>query len=144
MRFVLWGAVLSSALSGSVFMAPSADAAGLDGLHRKIQVGNRLCMAGHKHHGTSNSAPTRAHALASAAQHWNSFTALEYGDEWADFRNAHTPEVHCRQSGHAAWRCDITASPCRVNGHSPAVPVAVRHARPGRSAPVYHGVPAHR
>lgn len=117
MRFILWGAVLSSALSGSALVAPATEAAGLDGLHRKIQVGNRLCMAGHKHHGTGSTAPSREQALASAAKHWGSFTALEYGDEWADFHMANMPEVRCRQSGHATWRCDITASPCRLNGH---------------------------
>lgn len=144
MRFVLWGAVLSSALSGSSFLASSTEAAGLEGLHRKIQVGNRLCMAGHKHHGTGSTAPSRELALASAAQHWGSFTALEYGAEWADFRVAHTPEVRCRQSGHAAWRCDITASPCRVDGHAHTVPVAAPHGRPSRLGRSYHGVPAHR
>ena len=122
MRFFLWGAVLSSALTGSAFMAPHSQAAGLEGLHRKIQVGNRLCMAGHKHHGTGSPAPTREHALASATKHWGSFTALEYGDEWADFRIAHTPEVRCRQSGHAAWRCDVTASPCSLSGPQHAAP----------------------
>ena len=60
---------------------------------------------------------TEGLALASAAKHWGSFTALEYGDEWADFHMANMPEVRCRQSGHATWRCDITASPCRLNGH---------------------------
>lgn len=140
MRCILWGAVLSSALSGSAFVAPVTEAAGLEDLHRKIQLGNRLCMAGHKHHGTGSTAPTREQALASAAQHWGSFTALEYGDAWASFQMAHTPEIRCRQSAPQAWRCDITASPCRLNGHAHDAP----HGRAGRTHPARHPVAGHR
>lgn len=114
MRFVLWGAMLSSALVGSTVTATSPQAAGLDGLHGKIQVGNRLCMAGHSHHG-SGSGTTRERALADATKGWGSFTALEYGQEWGDFRTAHNQTVSCSPSV-GGWSCNLTASPCRAAG----------------------------
>ena len=130
MRFVLWGAVLSSALIGSVLTATSPQAAGLDGLHEKIRVGNRLCMSGHTHDGSGHGA-SRDRALADAAHGWGSFTALEYGHEWSDFRAAHNQNVSCDASG-GEWRCSINASPCRPAG--PVVAASSRrhvvHVRP--------------
>ena len=125
MRFVLWGAILSSALIGSAVTATSAQSAGLDGLHGKIQIGNRLCMAGHKHHGAGSARGTREQALASATKSWGSFTALEYGSEWADFSKSTNQEIECRPSssgpGPAHWTCSVTSSPCRVTSPGPVV-----------------------
>ena len=130
MRFVLWGAVLSSALIGTALTATSPGAAGLDGLHEKIQVGNRLCMAGHTHHWAGNGA-SRSEALASAAQGWGSFTALEYGHAWSDVRASYNQNVKCDVSG-GHWQCEITAAPCRTAGR--AMTTAAPHA--------HHAVPA--
>ena len=126
MRFVLWGAILSSALMGSALAATTARAAGLDGLHTKVQIGNRLCMAGHMHHGSGHAWGAREQALAAAAKAWGSFTALEYGREWAEFRNASNPDVSCwsspglGQSG-LHWACSVSASPCQVTHPGPVV-----------------------
>ena len=131
MRFVLWGAILSSALIGSAVTATSSQSAGLDGLHSKVQIGNRLCMAGHTHHGAGSAWGVREQALAVAAKSWGSFTALEYGNEWADFRQSNNQEISCRPSnsgpGPAHWTCSVTASPCRAT--HPGL-VAVPHRRP--------------
>ena len=152
MRFVLWGAILSSALMGSAITATTSRAAGLDGLHSKVQIGNRLCMAGHMHHGSGHAWGTREQALAAAAKSWGSFTALEYGNAWAEFRQANNPDVSCWSSpglgqGPLHWTCSISASPCQVvpgvHGHAVVV-VAPGHRRPRptvRAAqPIYPGV----
>ncbi len=136
MRFVLWGAMLSSALVGLAVTATSPQAAGLDGLHAKIQVGNRLCMAGHAHHG-SGSGATREQALADAAHGWGSFTALEYGQVWGDFRVAHNQTVSCAPSG-GGWSCSLTASPCRASGAA----VVAAHPAHAALAPLHGAAPA--
>ena len=142
MRRVLWGAIVSAALVGSLGAATSTEAAGLDGLHSKVQIGNRLCMAGHTHHGAGQAWGTREKALASAAKSWGSFTALEYGAEWADFGQSSNQDISCWPSrlGHGPthWTCSLTSSPCKVTqaGHAGPVAVAAPAHRKPRGQPV--------
>ena len=117
MRFLMWGATLSSVLVGSALLATQPQAGGLDGLHAKVQIGNRLCMSGHAHHGSGMSKPTRALAAADAARAWGSFTALEYGNDWAEFNQAHAQDMQCQAGGGrdgTLWSCNVTATPCKV------------------------------
>lgn len=136
MRFLLWGATLSTAFVGSAFVATQPHAAGLDGLHAKVQIGNRLCMSGHTHHGSGASKPSRVLAAADAARAWGSFTALEYGREWADFNQAHAQDMQCKSGGGrdgALWSCNVTATPCKpLHAGTVAAPAPAHRTLRGR------------
>jgi hypothetical protein len=91
----------------------SADDTGLAAaLHTLRREGGRICQQGHFHNGNSAGQPSKAIALKSAIGFWSSFTALEYGSDWASFKKAGSKSVTCTQSG-GGWSCDVNARPCR-------------------------------
>lgn len=69
-------------------------------------------MDGHFHNGSSAGEPSKAAALSTAIGSWASFTAFEYGTDWASFKKAANKEVTCKQSG-SSWSCDVNARPCK-------------------------------
>lgn len=133
MRFLISSAALAAALIGGGLLVAPSEASGLSNLHEQVRIGNRICMVGHYHYGQSGAWATRAQAVAAAAQSWAGFTALEYGDEWAEFRLANQQDMSCKQSdddrGGVLWSCDAKAMPCRPAEHqaSGAPPVAAPH-----------------
>ncbi|MFM9942440.1 MAG: hypothetical protein ACKVP7_23405 [Hyphomicrobiaceae bacterium] len=129
MRSIRFGAALGASLAGVLMAATAVQASGLEGLHKHVQVGNKVCMAGHFHYGQTAGWATRAQAEASAAESWGSFTRLEYGQEWADFRLAAEAAMDCQESasdrGGTVWSCKSKAKPCKL-----AHPVAAQMAPP--------------
>ena len=134
MRFWMCGAALSAALVGTTALAVQADAGGLGltGLHKQAQVGNKLCFVDHLHHGDSGPWETREQAVAGAARSWGSFTAFEYGSDWAEFALAHDQKMNCSQSdasrGGKVWSCKAEAKPCQTLGAGIAVAAPLVHA----------------
>ncbi len=84
---------------------------GLDGIHAKMRVGNKVCFDGHSHPG-SGGGPSKKVAEYAAVQSWADFVALEYGSDWAHYNKSYRPSMRCSQSA-AGWSCDLDATPCR-------------------------------
>ena len=91
--------------------AASAQDDGLAGLHAKVRVGNKICMADHFHSGSAAGHDTRKKAEAAAAADWAGFTSWEYGAHWGSFALAETKRMSCQQAG--GWSCTVEARPCR-------------------------------
>ncbi len=126
MRFALCGAVLAATFVGSVTFATATKAAGLTFLHKIEPVGDRMCMVEHDHHGDSRPNASKEQAAIEAARAWSSFTALEYGREWADIRLSIDQHLNCApvvlHSGQS-WQCKVKAKPCRAGAEKPAAPL---------------------
>ncbi len=91
-------------------LSAKADQTGLHVIHDLGHERGKLCMSGHFHDG-SGSGATRGAALRAAVSSWSSFTALEYGTDWAHFRNAGSRSVKCKRDGRA-WACSTSGRPC--------------------------------
>ncbi len=89
-----------------------ANAQTLTGLHAKIQLGNKTCFASHEHTGFAKLAANKRATVQAAVRDWTSFTKLEYGARWANFRNSHRRRMACSKQGNS-WSCKVVASPCR-------------------------------
>lgn len=85
---------------------------GLTGLHAKVRIGAKLCMADHSHQGQSSGASTRKAAEAAAIRSWSEFTSWEYSSAWGNYQNAVAKTMSCSQTG-ATWACSVDARPCR-------------------------------
>lgn len=90
-----------------------ADETGLASIHGWVKVGKRTCFDGHFHAG-DGSGPNRKAAEAAAISSWASFTALEYGSSWGDFRIAAQKSMKCGAESPKSWRCNTEAIPCRA------------------------------
>lgn len=84
---------------------------GLSGLHDKVRVAGKLCMADHYHTGNSAGLASKKAAEVAAIKNWQDFTAWEYGSAWGSFRMAESKKVSC--SGGGSWSCTVDARPCR-------------------------------
>ncbi|MFM9942441.1 MAG: hypothetical protein ACKVP7_23410 [Hyphomicrobiaceae bacterium] len=99
-------------LIGAMFAgAAGAQDSGLVGLHDKVRVGNKICMADHFHTGTSSGRNSRKEAEAAAMSDWAGFTAWEYGNAWGQPGMAESKGMSCANSG--GWGCTFEARPCR-------------------------------
>ncbi len=106
-------ATLAIALLGGAVLTSAARAqdSGLVGLHDKVRVGNKICMADHFHTGTSSGRASRKEAEAAAASDWSGFTAWEYGVHWGSFGMAESKQMSCSNVG--GWSCTVEARACR-------------------------------
>ncbi|MGI9406684.1 MAG: hypothetical protein ACR2O4_09970 [Hyphomicrobiaceae bacterium] len=66
----------------------------------------------HMHYG-SGGGPSKKAARRAAIQSWADFTAFEYGNAFANYRNARFKRIACSRSS-SGWSCDVEANPCRV------------------------------
>jgi hypothetical protein len=89
-----------------------ADDTGLAGLHSWRKVGGKTCFVDHSHEGSGNGSSQKAAEMA-AIRSWIGFTDLEYGSDWANFRNAVAKTMKCNREGGAFWKCSTEAVPCR-------------------------------
>ncbi|GJM01535.1 MAG: hypothetical protein DHS20C08_00360 [Rhodomicrobium sp.] len=72
----------------------------------------KYCQGDHLHYGFSDSFKSKRQAMRDAVKSWASFTAFEYGPEWARWRLSINRSVKCgRENG--LWRCNIQSTPCR-------------------------------
>jgi hypothetical protein len=99
----------------SLFIAvptSSADETGMAGIHSWRKVGKKTCLVDHFHDG-SGSGTTQKLAELAAVRSWVSFTDLEYGSDWADFRQANSRSMKCNREDVARWTCRAEAVACR-------------------------------
>jgi hypothetical protein len=90
-----------------------ADDTGLaQALHDVRREGRKLCQVGHFHTGTSAGVASKKAAMAQAIDSWQSFTAMEYGTDWARYRIAGTKSSECKVSP-SGWSCEVEARPCK-------------------------------
>jgi hypothetical protein len=93
--------------------AALADDTGLAGtLHDLRREGRKVCIVEHWHYGSGVGATKKA-ALADATGSWQSFTAMEYGSDWARFQKANSRNVSCSNAGGGSVNCSIEGRPCR-------------------------------
>jgi hypothetical protein len=85
---------------------------GFAGMHAQSVIKGRLCFTGHTHVGTGLRETSKKRAIASAAGDWSSFTAFEYGSDWAGWRIATAKQVECGVSASKWWTCEVQARPC--------------------------------
>ena len=108
----LGGALLM--LAPLLIVAPlpaSADQTGFASMHDLRRERGRLCMASHFHSGSSNGQRSRKAAQRAAMRSWASFTAMEYGTDWARVSRARSKSMKCSKSG-GGWGCYFEARPC--------------------------------
>ncbi len=89
-----------------------ADDTGLASIHDLRRERGRLCQADHWHSG-SGSGRTKRAAKRAAIGSWQSFTAMEYGSDWARFRRARSKAIRCSRTGRRSYDCTVEARPCR-------------------------------
>lgn len=85
--------------------------AGLASLHRQVEVGDKVCFAHHNHRGIGMGS-TEYKALVRAANNWQSFTSLEYGDQWGSLDLSEGFKEDCVYT--LFWTCRVKARPCRL------------------------------
>ncbi|MEO0618588.1 MAG: hypothetical protein AAFZ01_04845 [Pseudomonadota bacterium] len=112
-RQAIFPPVVIALAAAALLLAPSpASSQALLGLHEKMRVHGKLCLATHRHTGHARARASKRQVANMAMQDWNSFTRLEYGDRWARFRHAHKRHVSCAPAG-GGWSCMASALPCR-------------------------------
>ncbi len=82
-------------------------------LHTLQKEHRKTCMVGHFHYGSSKGEKTRRRALKAAKRSWMSFTAFEYGSDWASFRNSATKGKKCSKADDGTYGCSVSARPCK-------------------------------
>lgn len=86
---------------------------GLASMHDLRVEKGKLCYSDHYHYGGSSAKASKKAAEADAIAAWESFTDMEYGNRWSNFRYAASRSVNCSQ-GSSGWGCEIEARPCSV------------------------------
>ena len=90
----------------------AADDTGLaSSIHDVRRERGKLCIVDHWHYGSGVGA-TKKVAMVEAVSSWQSFTALEYGSDWARFQRANSRNVSCSNSG-GGVSCSIDGRPCK-------------------------------
>ena len=91
--------------------AALADDSGFASMHDLRREGGRTCQVGHYHSG-GGSGRTRKLAEADAIKSWSSFTAFEYGTDWARFSKAASKRMSCSTSS-SGYDCNVEARACK-------------------------------
>jgi hypothetical protein len=105
--------VFALLLAGALVCEPAvADETGLASIHQFRKVGKKTCLVDHSHDG-AGTGTSRQVAELSAIRSWMSFTDLEYGSDWAQFRMAISKSMRCSTNGPGNWSCQLEAVPCR-------------------------------
>lgn len=101
----------ASALLLAVATPALADDTGMASIHDLRREGGRLCQVDHFHYGSGTGA-TKAAAMRDAIGSWASFTALEYGSDWARWGRAASKGQSCSKDP-SGFSCSISARPCK-------------------------------
>ena len=102
--------IASVTLIGSAVTA-LADDSGMAGIHAWRNVGGKTCFVDHTHEGSGSGASQPA-AMNDAIKSWQSFTALEYGSDWASYANSIAKSASC-DKGTSTVNCSISSIPCK-------------------------------
>lgn len=94
------------------WIGPSfADDTGMAQIHDLRREGGKICLVGHYHYG-NGTGTSRKLAEKVAISSWSSFTALEYGSDWARFYRAASKKISCSKAA-GVVNCAVEARPCR-------------------------------
>lgn len=85
---------------------------GLAVIHTMRRETGQLCFLDHYHYGSSNGAASERAAKVAAINSWAGFVELEYGDDWAHYKRAHSRTLKCERDG-SNWGCLVEARPCK-------------------------------
>ena len=79
------------------------------------QAAKYVCKEGHWHYGSSDSTPVKSKkkAINAAVYSWASFTAWEYGTEWAYFKRSADRKIDCEKHPGKRWTCSVEGRPCK-------------------------------
>ena len=110
-KSIAFPAIVSFAMLAATGLTATADNTGFASIHDLRREGGRLCMSDHEHDGSGNGR-TQAAAQRSAIGSWASFTALEYGSDWARWGKAASKRMSCSKSS-GGFECSLSARPCR-------------------------------
>ena len=102
---------LTAVISNFSVTSALADDTGFASTHELRREGGRTCQVGHYHSG-SGSGRTRKLAEIDAIKSWSSFTAFEYGTDWARFSKAASKRMSC-SAGSSGYDCSLEARPCK-------------------------------
>ena len=106
------GLAMSLTVASAVVTAPAlADDSGFAYAHDLRKEKGRTCFSDHYHQGGGNG-NTRKAAETEAIKSWSSFTAFEYGSDWARFSKASGKGMSC-SPGSSGWDCNVEARPCK-------------------------------
>ncbi len=105
---------MSAAVFAALVLVPfpsaQADDTGFASIHDWRREGRKTCFTDHFHSGTGYAKSKKA-ALRQAIISWSSFTATEYGSDWARWRLASSKGKRCDRTG-GGWDCYVEARPC--------------------------------
>lgn len=88
-----------------------ADDSGFAYAHDLRKERGRTCMSDHYHQGGGTGSTKKA-AQADAIKSWQSFTAFEYGSDWARFSKAASKSMSC-SAGSSGFECNVQARACK-------------------------------
>ena len=98
-------------IAATVLGSPaSADDSGMASMHTWRSERGITCLADHAHTGFGVAATKRA-ARKKAIVAWESFTAWEYGTDWARYRSAGSKSVEYLKMANG-WRAGVDGRPC--------------------------------
>ncbi|MGI9521990.1 MAG: hypothetical protein ACR2PG_10115 [Hyphomicrobiaceae bacterium] len=109
LTLILMAAVVVSSWTGATAWA---DDTGFINIHTLRREGRVYCAVGHFHTGSGKVQKSKKRAIRSAARDWSSFTAWEYGTDWAKWRNARSKEINC-SGPRGEVSCTVSARPCK-------------------------------
>jgi hypothetical protein len=105
-KHVSLSAIVSALLVAGA-LPVAADDTGFAYSHDLRRERGMKCMSDHWHYGSGTGANLKA-AQADAIKSWASFTALEYGSDWARWTKAGSKKMDCSSTS-----CSVEARPCK-------------------------------
>lgn len=91
--------------------ASFADDTGFASMHSMTKSGGRSCFTDHFHAG-SGSGKTKKAAFNAALKDWWSYTAGEYGSDWAHWRKSASKGIKYTKT-ETGWSATIESRPCK-------------------------------
>ncbi|MGI9404898.1 MAG: hypothetical protein ACR2O4_00890 [Hyphomicrobiaceae bacterium] len=108
--------ILAAGLAATATIAIAASPAQSNvfaSMHKTKVVNGRVCMIDHPHHRDSGAWRTKAQAKARAIRAWESYTQMEYGRAWSNYRIAMNKKLKCSKVSGGQTSCTLSAHPCR-------------------------------
>lgn len=104
--------VSAAVICALLLSAPArADDTGFASSHDLRKEKGKLCMSDHDHLGTADG-KTKPAAKAAAVKVWETYTAFEYGSDWARYSRA-APVSTEYTKAETGWTAVVTSRPCK-------------------------------
>lgn len=107
-----FGRPMVAAIIVSAMSIPAlADDTGFAYMHSMSKSGGRTCFADHYHAGDGSGA-TKQQAFKAALKDWWSYTAGEYGSDWAHWSKSASKGVKYSKTA-TGWAAVVESRPCK-------------------------------